>query len=182
MNNLSRKLHIGFATARSPWPVACAVAACALAASGLFAASGARSPEAVDVASAAAAETPATKVIPCSQQAWPYLSGDCLKGSERTVRVLPRESEATVIAWPDLKPSKELQAEAAKSKLKNASQDAAKSAKTSAAQQQQRQRADREQYRRYAPTNTPITSESYRAYGYQSADNDRRRGGLAFGW
>jgi hypothetical protein len=182
MNNLSQKLRNGFTTARSPWPVACAVAACTLAASGLFAASGARSPEAADVASAAATETPAPKAIPCSQQAWPYLSGDCLKGSERTVRVLPRESEVTVIAWPDLKPAKELQAEAAKSKIKSASQDAAKTAKTAAAQQQRQRTADRERYRRSAPTNAPVTTESYRAYGYQSADNDHRRGGFGFGW
>jgi hypothetical protein len=179
MDNLSRKLHIGFTTARSPWPVACAVAACALAASGLFAASGARSPEAVDVATAVATETTAPNAIPCSQQAWPYLSGDCLKGSERTVRVLPQESEAAVIAWPDLKPAKELQAEAAKSKITRASQDAAKTAKTAAAQQRQRT-AGRERYRRFPPTNAPVTTESYRAYGYQSADNDHRRGG--FGW
>jgi hypothetical protein len=183
MNNLSRKLHIGFTTVRSPWPVACAAAACALAASGLFAASGARSPEAADVASAtAAAETPPANDTPCSLQAWPYLSGDCLKGSERTVRVLPqgtRENDASVIAWPDLKPAKELQAEAAKSKITRASQDGAKMAKTAAAQQRQRT-AGRERYRRSAPTNVPVTTESYRAYGYQSADNDHRRGG--FGW
>jgi hypothetical protein len=93
--------------------------------------------------------------------------------------VLPqgsRENDASVIAWPDLKPAKELRAEAAKSELKGASQDAAKSAKTAAAQQQQRERAaGRERYRRYAPTNPPRTREPYRAYGYQSADNDRRR-------
>jgi hypothetical protein len=127
-------------------------------------------------------ETSAPNAVPCSQQAWPYLSGDCLKGSERTVRVLPRESDAAVIAWPELKPAKGLQAEAAKAKIKSASQDAAKSTKTAAAQQQRRQRtADRDQDRRYAPTNSPVTTESYRAYGYQSANNDRR-GGFGFGW
>jgi len=74
------------------------------------------------------------------------------------------------------------QTEAAKAKITSASQDDAKSTKTAAAQQQRRQRiADRERDRRYAPTNSPVSTESYRAYGYQSANNDRR-GGFGFGW